>query len=407
MMPCKDRHILRDLAKEYLDICASPIMPRRRDLWRAHNSLRQTRPLIYIRAFAWNEMPQSRCICEDPFLKSYENFFRRHLFWHTLNDDSIFEPWVTMPAVWTHTGWGTMGERCFSEESRGSYKMDYPLKTLEDIEKLKLPFHEIDEAKTIANLNRLTDCIGDIITIDLDRAPAYRMWSGDLATDLGALRGIEHLMLDMVDNPEWLHRLVGFMSEGVCKTHTEAEIKGDWGLSAHQNQAMPYAEELRDPAPNIHGVSRKDLWVFMAAQEFTAISPAMHEEFLLRYQIPILTHFGLVAYGCCEDLTHKISMLRSIPHLRRIAVSPFSDVAKCAEQIGKDYVLSYRPSPTDMVGYGFDEDRVCAILRKDLSSCAESYVDITLKDVETVEGDPERIKKWVVLVRNVIDEIWK
>ncbi|GAI58840.1 unnamed protein product [marine sediment metagenome] len=49
--------------------------------------------------------------------------------------------------------------------------------------------------------------------------------------------------------------------------------------------------------------------------------------------------FGLVAYGCCEDLTYKVDMLRQIPNLRRIAVPPFADAAKCAEQIGRDYVF--------------------------------------------------------------------
>ena len=66
---------------------------------------------------------------------------------------------------------------------------------------------------------------------------------------------------------------------------------------------------------------RKDLWGFCAAQEFTLVSPAFHEEFLLRYQRPIYEQFGLVHYGCCENLTHKIDMLRSIKNLRSIAVS--------------------------------------------------------------------------------------
>ena len=103
----------------------------------------------------------------------------------------------------------------------------------------------------------------------------------------------------------------------------------------------------------------------------------MHGEFLLQYQLPILRQFGLAAYGCCEDLTRKIGMLRKIPNLRRIAVSPFADVARCAEQIGRDYVLSYRPSPSDMVGYGFNPERVRAILRRDLTACRDCCVDIT------------------------------
>ncbi len=399
-----DHQILRDLAKQYREICSDPVQAQRRHLWRRHNSLHRTRPLIYVRAFAWNEMPQAKCRCDDPFLRHHENFFRHQLFWASLGDDSIFEPWVTVNATLKCYGWGLHGERQHSSQAGGSYKDIYPIKALEDSAKLQVPYHEVDEAKTAESAARLQDVLGDILTVNVDRGPAYRMWTGDLSTDLGHLRGIENFMLDMLDNPEWLHRLIGFMSNGVQNAQTEAEQAGDWGLSAHQNQAMPYAEELRDPAPNVNGVSRGDLWGYMAAQEFTAVSPAMHEEFLLRYQLPILSRFGLVAYGCCEDLTHKIDMLRQIPNLRRIAVSPFADTARCAEQIGTDYVFSYRPSPADMVSYSFDPDRIRRILTRDLDAARDCHVDITLKDVETVEGDPERVRQWVSITRQLIED---
>lgn len=401
-----DKNILRDLARQYVEICAKPVQDERRRLWRQHNSLKQTRPLIYVRAFAWQEMPQSQCRCEDPFLRHYEDFFRRHLFWNMMNDDSIFEPWVTVQATQVCYGWGVSGQRHFTDEPGGSYKIDYPLKDLSDMEKLRTPWHEINEISTAENVARLSDAIGDIITVNIDRGPAYRMWTADISTELGALRGIEHLMIDMVDHPEWLHRLVKFMSDGILKTHTEAESVGDWGLCAHQNQAMPYAEELEDPAANVNGVKRSRLWAYMAAQELTAVSPAMHDEFLLQYQLPILKNFGLVAYGCCEDLTQKIDMVRQIPNLRRIAVSPFADAARCADQIGKDYVLSYRPSPADMVSYGFDQERIKSILKRDLAACRHCHVDITLKDVETVGKDPTRVKKWVELTREVIEDVF-
>jgi len=407
-MKDSERILLRDLAKRYLDICNTPAQRERRALWRRHNSLKGVfPPLIYVRAWAWGEMPESKCQCEDPFLRNYENLFRYHLFWDTFQDDSIFEPWVTVQAVHTCGGWGMPIKRNFSGEPRGSYKVDYPIKTLADIEKLRAPQHGIDEAKTAERVARLKDVIGDIITVNVDRGPAYRMWAGDISTELGNLRGIEHFMVDMLDNPEWLHRLVKFMSDGVLRTHDQAEAAGDWGLCAHQNQAMPYAEELPDPAPNRNGIKRSQLWGYMASQEFTGVSPAMHEEFLLRYQLPILSKFGLASYGCCEDLTNKIAMLRRIPNLRRIGVAPAANVARCAEQIGRDYVLSYRPSPTDMVGYGFDAARIRSILKRDLHACRDCHVDITLKDVETVQGDPDRVRKWVRLTREVIEEVYR
>ena len=405
-MTPKDKKIIRDLAKRYVDICNKPEQNERRKLWRAQNSFKGDRPLIYARAFAWREMPQSKCQCEDAFARGHENFFRNRLFWDTFNDDSIFEPWVTVNAVHKSAGWGIGAKRISSGMSGGAVKFDYPIKELDDIKKMKTPRHEIDEEKTFANAQRVRDIMGDIITVNVDRGPAHRVWSADISTNLGHLRGIEHFMMDMMDNPEWLHQMVSFMSESILRTHDQAEEAGDWGLCVHQNQAMTYAEELEDPAPNHNGVKRSQLWGYMAAQEFALVSPAMHDEFLLQYQIPILEKFGLTAYGCCEDLTQKIDILRQIPNLRRIAVSPFSDVAKCAEQIGTDYIMSYRPSPADMVSYGLDPDQVRRILKRDLEAAKGCHVDITLKDVETVQSDPDRVRNWVAITRQVIDEVY-
>ena len=401
-----DQSTVHELARRYREVCENPEQNIRRDLWRRHNSLKLTRPLIYVRAFAWGEMPDSRCVCEDPLLRGCESFFRYQLFWASMDDDSIFEPWMPLSAVHRCAGWGVDVPRHHSKEPGGSFKADYPIKELSDIDRLRRPTHSIDEEETARRAERVRDIIGDVLPVNIDRGPAYRMWTGDISTDLGYLRGIEHFMLDMMENPEWLHRLVAFLAEGILLTHDQAEVAGDWGMCAHQNQAMPYAEELPDPAPNVNGVRREQLWGYMASQELTSVSPAMQDEFLLQYQIPILKRFGLVAYGCCEDLTRKIDILRKIPNLRRVAVSPFANVAECARQIGRDYVLSYRPSPTDMVGYGFDVDRIRDILKRDLAACRDTHVDITLKDVETVQGDPTRVRRWVQMTRQTIDEVW-
>jgi hypothetical protein len=412
-MSTTDTTILRDLAKQYLDICHKPVQQERRDLWRKKNSFavresrkqKPIRPLIYVRAFAWGELPESKCVCEDPFYRQYENFLRHALFWDTFDDDSIFEPWVTLRARCRSSGWGLSGKRNYPAASRGAFKVDYPIKELEDARKLRTPRHEIDEEKTAQDAMRLEEAIGEVLTVDVDRAPAYRTWSADISTDLGYLRGMEHFMVDMMDHPEWLHQLVGFMRDGVLRTHEQAEAAGDWGLSAHQNQAMPYAEELQSPSPNVNGVKRGELWGFFAAQEWEGTSPQQHDEFLLQYQLSIMKHFGLVAYGCCEDLTEKIGILRQVPNLRRIAVSPFADVAKCAEQIGTDYIISYRPSPADMVSYDFNPDRIRKVLRKDFEAMKGTHFDVTLKDVETVEGHPDRVRKWVQIVRAEIERL--
>ncbi len=64
--------------------------------------------------------------------------------------------------------------------------------------------------------------------------------------------------------------------------------------------------------------------------------------------------------------------------------------------------MSYRPSPADMVSYGYDPDRIRKILKRDLEAAKHCHVDITLKDVETVQSDPDRVRNWVIITRQVL-----
>ena len=365
-----DIQILREQTRRYVDLTQQPHQQDRRRLWRLLNSLKPERPLIYVRAFAWQEMPEARCQCEDPFLRRFEGYLRERLFHSTLGDDFIYEPWLSVEATHKWRGWGVEIPHQYSGIPGGSFKLDYPIREEEDFAKLRFPRHEIDETATRRDVEKITAAVGDLITINVDRGPAWRMWAADLSSDLGYLRGIENFMLDMMDRPQWLHRLLAFMRDGVLAAQEQAERAGDWGLCDHQNQSMSYALELADPAANRRGVRRKELWDFCASQEFALVGPDLWNEFLLAYQRPIMEQFALSAYGCCEDLTHKISYLRKVRNLRRIAVSPFSDVAACARQIGRDYVISYRPSPADTVSYRFDEQRIRTILSRDLPACA-------------------------------------
>jgi hypothetical protein len=169
---------------------------------------------------------------------------------------------------------------------------------------------------------------------------------------------------------------------------------------------MPYARELPDPSPSEDPVKRSQLWGYMAAQEFTLISPQLTDEFMLQYQIPILEKFGLSAYGCCEQMDQKIELAKKIPNLRRIAVTPRSDPRTCAENIGTEYVASWRPNPAETVCCGFDADRIRTLVRgaKEAFDGNGTVFDVCLKDIQTVENQPERLRNFVRIVRDVCND---
>jgi hypothetical protein len=413
-METSDNPLIRDLAAQYAEICAQNEQNERRDLWRKHNSLKKTRvPILcswYWGSNVADSLLDDQMRCVDPFLRGYERTLRNMIFHNSLGDDHVFEPWITVRAVHKLADeckngdtWGIHYHRQVRAESQ-AWLIDPAIFNLDQARQMVTTPHQIDEAATTAQAAKLHDIIGDILPININRAPFYQCYGGsDLCEALGYLVGIENLMLYVHDKPELIHWIVAFMRDAVIAQYDQAEAAGDWSLTNNFNMGMPFCEELPDPSPNSHGAKMKDLWLFTCAQAFTLISPRMFEEFMLDYQMPIMKKFGLISYACCEDMTHKIGVLRKVPNLRRIGVTPVANVRKCAQQIGTDYVLSWKPNPA-MIACGFDEDNIRKTIRAGLEDSRGCVVDIMLKDVTTLEGEAWRLKRWMEIVRDVADD---
>jgi len=405
-----DIAVLRELARQYLEIATKPVQEQRRKLWRDHNSLRPTPVPIMVTLNGWaqNAFTEPALVCQDPFYRHYEHDLRLQLFQHSLGDDTLQEPWLTVNAVhprgWDNP-WGVDETHSGINEAGGSWKFVPPIVDWTDTSKLSPPPHQIDEQATAANAARLGEAIGDILPINVERGPYCQGFFSDIAQHLARLRGLEQLMIDMYDNPKELHALLAFMRDGILANQRAAEAAGDVCATSQYTQCHAYADSTVPPKPNRPGLQRRQLWNYMAAQEYELISPAMHDEFLLQYQLPILKEWGLSAYGCCENLTEKIGLLRKIPNLRVIAVTLRADVRRCAEQIGRDYCLSWRPNPGEQVCLQFDEPYIRRSLRAGLEACRGGRVHILLKNVQTLQGENDRLHRWVRIARKVAEEV--
>ena len=409
-----DIGILRELARQVMEAAANPKYEMRRQLWTKHNSMNHTRPLVLVHCgrYAAYQHEIIKHECSDPFYQDMEFQLRHKLFKDWIDDDSILHPWVRIGAVFTDPGWGIQAMHSPSSAGvAGAYKLaEEPGITPADVisMKMRLPRHTIDVVATRDNVQRACDALGDLITVLCDRTTQYTSFGADISYTLGQFLGIERLMMHMYDDPAWLHELLAFLRDGILAVHAEAEKAGDFTGIGQFNQAEPYSEETAAFVINRTPLERKQLWAFFASQEYALISPEMHEEFLFRYQLPIMEKFGLVAYGCCEDLTRKIGMLRQMRNLRRIAVSPWADLAACAKQIEDKYVLSWRPNPAPMVCNNFDDAYVRETLINGLTAAGGCHVDITLKDIQTVQREPERLRKWANIAKRVSEEgNWK
>jgi len=126
----------------------------------------------------------------------------------------------------------------------------------------------------------------------------------------------------------------------------------------------------------------------------------MWQEFCLSYQMPIIQRFGLAAYGCCENLTHKIAGVLTIPNLRIFVASAWTNLGKVIERVGDRYVIMWRQKASDVV---FAEGP--AALKRDLEEGMRRlrgcYVQIVLRELQTLAGHPDRLHVWTRLAQEV------
>jgi hypothetical protein len=52
-----------------------------------------------------------------------------------------------------------------------------------------------------------------------------------------------------------------------------------------------------------------------------------------------------------------------------------------------------------MICTGFDRDEIYKALRDGLHKAKGCHADVMLKDVSTVQGEPDRLQKWIDLAR--------
>ena len=394
-----DKNILRELAKQVAEIAAHPHQSTYREMWTRHNRLEKVKPMVLVfPEGAWQELlPQSVLQCEDGLARAIEWHFRHVIYrWENLRDDNVIEPWLKVGLAWSSTGWGLAPTTKPSTTARGAFAFDPQIKELDDIKKLKFPELIIDEEQTQRNFEILNDAVGDILQVKIHRR--IGMWGeSSIIYVFSQLRGLEQMMLDMVDKPEWFHEVMNFFTEGTMHWFDQVEAYDKLDLANTDDYVgsggVAYTDEL--PVPDFDGrVRLKDLWGFAEAQEISQVSPDMCEEFVYQYQRKVLARFGLNCFGCCEPVTDRMEYVKKIPNLRRVSISPWADLKIAAEQLQDKYIFSWKPNPAMMVG-NFDPDRIRKNIREALEIADGCVFEMILKDTHTVENDHSRLSSWV------------
>ena len=408
----KEVEQLRDLAHQVAEIAHSEEMQQKREMWARHHGLEKVeRPPVMCRALCWHELiPSETYVTTDPLYRQIETALRmRHYKATVICDDEVVEPWVEIPAV--HLGedtgamWGVRIDVRQSGVSGGSFAFKPEIKEEEDIEKLRIPDWRVDGASTAEKHERACELLDGI----LDVRVTYGRLPGPWLAYWGAyLRGLEQMMYDCADRPEWFHRFVGFLSEAHVRHAKGLEADGHVTRNDHGVlNAVCYASADL-PRPDFDGehVRLVDTWTIGDSQEFSLVSPAMWDEFILTYQIPFFELHGLVSYGCCESLVGKVEILkRKVPNLRRVTVSPWSDIEYSAEHCDKAVIMQIRPMPSDVLIH-FGEEEMRRDIAGKMERAGDALYDFCLQDIQSVFGRPETLQMWTAAAKEVGAEMY-
>ena len=404
----RERRLLRELAARVAEAAALPVQQERERLWREFNSLRATRPMVL--AFpegAWRELvPEDSCQCEDPLLRQWE----RHLKCQVFHIERIPDDWpitrhFDIRPVVRVSNYGLEETRERTEET-GSFHWDPPVKSEADFEKLHFRTVEIDREETERQVDLAGHLLGDLLSV---RVHGSLWWTVGLTQQLVFLRGLDQVMYDMYDRPEFLHRMMAFLRDDMMQVLDRYETEGVLSLN---NGPDDYAgsggvgctDEL--PAQDFDGKVRcRDMWALGESQETVGVGPQQFEEFVLPYQLPLMKRFGLVSYGCCEPVDKRLDMLfRDVPNLRRVSVSPWSDRQLAAEKLAGRAIFSWKPNPALVCAPKPDWDEVDRVTRETVQMARGCCLEMILKDTHTFCNDPDRVGKWVQTVRRIAEE---
>lgn len=109
---------------------------------------------------------------------------------------------------------------------------------------------------------------------------------------LSEFMGVENIYFDLADRPDFIHQIMNRMTQATLNGIHQANNLG----------LIPYAKQLA-------------------------------------------ANFGMLYYGCCERLDDRLAIVQTIPNIKKISCSPWSNKENFAANLNPKIIMSNKPSP--------------------------------------------------------------
>lgn len=411
----EDRKILRELSKKQLEYANQEKNRKRIQEWYLHNELKGERPMVHLEIGGFGrEVIPELLHCTGGFARSVEErLYRNFLNQEWFDDDRVTPDYYGMSYDTSFVLFGIEIHVQHVKDMENKVSVGHQFESLvcdleEDYEKLGKTEFDVDIESTLAKKQAIEDAIGDILPVRMEGSCL-----GSVPTQmLVHFMSMENIMLNMYDYPDLFKEMMGRIADDTIAYYRFLEEKkvllpttggGHWGQGSWcYNRTLPDDKEQGTYVT-------KDLCGFMDSQETVAISPDMFEEFIFPCYQKIASQFGLLSYGCCEPMDPIWERcISKLDNLRKVSISPWCNQSYMGERLrGKNIIFHRKPSPNYLgIGSVLDEDAVRKHIRESLAAAKGCKLEITQRDVQTINHDIGKARRYVDIIKEEIVNNW-
>ena len=411
-MNLKDRERLRYLAAHQMELANSQKNLDRVALWKRHNMCKGERPVIHIEVDTIaHEALKPKLECEDDFARRIEyRLLHNMINLETFDDDKVIAPYFQTGFHSWFTLFGHNIKQSIVKKEDGTemgHTFEHIIDDLgDDFDKILTPSqYGVDREGTMRYVDSLNDIFGDILPVKLVSDCLYAVPTQKVVH----MMGMENMLYSMYDYPDEFKEMMNRIANDYIAYFKLLEKEGML-LQNHAFESVGqgtlafYDEEVKSGP-----VKTTDLWGFMDSQETVGMSPDMFREFIFPYYKRIAENFGRLSYGCCEPVSAFWDDIKTLPNLKKVSISPWCDEEYMANELkGSGIIYHRKPSPNFLgIGANLDEAAFREHIEKTLKTARGCNVEITQRDVYTVNNDINKVKRYVEIIRESIENCWE
>ncbi|MDW7674417.1 MAG: uroporphyrinogen decarboxylase family protein [Bacillota bacterium] len=310
-----------------------------------------------------------------------ENYLKCMLSLYQMGDDTTFSR--TIP-FWLGTSFDAslFGlDTIYNEEDDPWPGRKLPLENKDALDNMELPNFEKSGLSPLAIrfYTELTDLVRDsgfnIAPPEIIRAPFALAFH---------IRGFTNLAFDCMEDPEYVHKLVRFLTDARREWYKQRE--------------------------KVLGVPTVKGQLFNDEVDCNVIGPNIYKEYAFPYELELSEFYGGINYWhSCGNITKMLEYIRQIPNLEMINISSWTNY-EAAASMCPDIALEICLKPTTDV-YHARKEHIVKVVNRVQDICARHNVKSyqiragSLQGYgETIEGDFAKIARWIKVVKETVNK---